>query len=426
MRLLIVTDAFPPRCGGSGWSTFQLARALTARGHQVRIVKPEANLSGVHRREFEGIAVAEFGYLFRDVPYVRSWLRDEWLRRRLERFLLGELADSPADVVHAQHVLSASPAIAAAARLGLPSVVTVRDYWPVCYFTTAHVEGAACPDCSFAKMLECMREKNPSAYWAGVPLMPYMRRNVRRKQRSLAAADAVIAVSGVIAERAVRCIVGNRRTHVIPNPIDATEVERVAAAPPQVELPERFVAFVGKFVRLKGAWLALDAAERFGERAPLVMVGEGEERFSLQASARERGLAVRFLPWVDNREVWRILRRAAAVLVPSLWAEPLSRTVTEAMAVGTPVVATDRGGIHDQLRHHESGAILPPDPAAFAAEVDRLLADPRLGRSWAERAREKVASYFDHRVVIPRIEALYADLVESRNTRPGARSAAAR
>ena len=232
MRVLIVTDAFPPRCGGSGWSTFHLARALGARNHQVRVVKPEAGLAGVRRREHEGIPVVDFGYWVRDIPYLRSWLRDEWLRRRLERFLLAELAVWPADLVHAQHVLSAPPAIAAAARLGLPSVVTVRDYWPVCYFTTAHVEGASCPDCGFAKMLECMREKSPRAYWAGVPLMPYMRRNVRRKQRSLADADAVIAVSGVIAERAVSTIVAAERMRVIPNSIDAAEVQRVAAATP--------------------------------------------------------------------------------------------------------------------------------------------------------------------------------------------------
>jgi glycosyltransferase involved in cell wall biosynthesis len=152
-----------------------------------------------------------------DVPYVRSWLRDELLRKRLERFLITEIDTRPVDIVHAQHVLSAPPAIAAAARLGMPSVVTVRDHWPVCYFTTAHVEGTACPDCGFAKMLTCMKGKSPRAYWVGVPLMPYMRRNIRQKQRALAQADAVIAVSGFIADRAVIPVVGRERTHVIPN-----------------------------------------------------------------------------------------------------------------------------------------------------------------------------------------------------------------
>jgi glycosyltransferase involved in cell wall biosynthesis len=416
--VLIVTDAFPPRCGGSGWSTFQLARALAERGHAVRVVKPEPNRPGVQRREHEGIPVVDFGYTLLRIPYVRSWLRDETLRRRLERFLVAELESWPADVVHAQHVVSAPPAISAAARLGKPAVVTVRDYWPVCYFTTAHVEGARCPDCAFAEMLACLRGKSPRAYWMGIPLMPYMRRNVRRKQVSLAEANAVIAVSRFIAERAVRPVVDAEKTYVIANSIDVEEVGRVTANPPGVELPKQFILFVGKLNRLKGAWLALDAAARVDEGVPLVMVGDGVDRGPLEASARERRLAVQFLPWVENHEVLRIMSRASAVLVPSLWHEPLARTVTEAMAVGTPILATDRGGIHDQIGHHQSGAILSPDADVFAAEIRRVLADPTIGRSWAKRAREAVASRFDNRVVIPRIEALYSGLVGSRIAPP--------
>lgn len=408
MRVLIVTDAFPPRCGGSGWSTFHLGRALAGRGHEVRVVKPEANLEGVRRREHEGIAVAELGYPLRDLPFVRSWLRDSRLRARLAEFLERELGSWPADVVHAQHALSTPPAIDAARARAIPVVATVRDHWTVCYFTTAHVEGELCPDCGFAKMLACMKGKSPRAYWAGVPLMPYMRRTVRAKQEALARADAVIGVSEYIAARAVRPIVGAARTHVIPNPIDAAEVEREAALAPATPLPARFVLFLGKLSRAKGAWLALDAWTRVA--APgvsLLMVGEGAERAALERAARERGLAVVFAPWVDNREAWRIVRRACAILVPSLWPESLSRTVTEAMAAGTPVVATDCGGIHDQLRDGLSGAILPADPAAFAGQIERLLREPGIGLAWAAAARRTLVERFDQAAVLPRIEAVY-------------------
>ena len=185
-----------------------------------------------------------------------------------------------------------------------------------------------------------------------------------------------------------------------------------------IELPDRFVLFAGKLARSKGAWLALEGFAALADRrAVLLMVGEGPDRSRLETAARERGLAVRFLPWVDNHEVWRIMRRAAAILVPSLWPESLSRTVTEAMAVGVPIIATDCGGIHDQIRHHESGAVLPPDPAAFAAEMARVLADPALGRAWAERARQAVAARFDDAAVLPRIEAVYAEAIEGKRGR---------
>ena len=246
-------------------------------------------------------------------------------------------------------------------------------------------------------------------------MMPYMRAIVRRRQRALADSDAAIAVSEYIAARAVRPIVGSERTRVIHNPIDAAEVERVAATAPDRQLPKRFVLFVGKLSRSKGAWLALEAFASLADPgAALVMVGDGPDRFALETASRERGLAVRFVPWVENREVWRIMRRAAAILVPSLWPESLSRTVTEAMTVGVPVIATDCGGIHDQIENRVSGAVLSPEPSAFAAELAHVLSDPGVGRAWTDAARRTIASRFDVGTVLPRIESLYAEVVEKR------------
>jgi glycosyltransferase involved in cell wall biosynthesis len=407
MRILIVTDAFPPRCGGSGWSAFHLTQALAREGHDVRVIQPRAGLSGIAMRRYEEVDVTEFGYVLHDLPYLRSVLRDEVLARRLTAHLVRELRVRPVDVVHAQHALSAPPSIAAGRTAGTPVVVTVRDYWPSCYFTTASVDGAQCPACGFRGMLRCMKEKSPRGYWAGVPLMPYMRRNVRRKQERLRQAAAVIAVSRYIADVVVRPIVGDGATHVIPNSIDADQVRRAAAEPPASELPDRFLLFAGKLNALKGAGFALDVVSRIRHSVPLVMVGEGAERPAIERRAREERLDVRFLPWVDNREVWRIMRRASAVLVPSLWAEPLSRTVTEAMAVGVPVAATDRGGIHDQIEQGKSGLVLPPDPRAFAESIDALLADPAARERYVAAARRRVEAAFDDRVVLPRLEALY-------------------
>jgi glycogen(starch) synthase len=407
MRVLIVTDAFPPHCGGSGWSTFHLTEALTRAGHDVHVIQPTPGRSGIGARRYEGVDVTEFGYVLRDVPYVRSVLRDEVMARRLAAHLVRELRERPADVVHAQHAISASPAIEAGREAGVPVVVTVRDYWPTCYFTTASVDGAHCPQCGFRGMLRCMREKSPRAYWAGIPLMPYMRRNVRRRQERLRQAAAVIAVSRYIADVVVRPIVGDAATHVIPNSIAADEVRRTAVEPPATALPERFLLFAGKLNALKGAEFALDVLSRIRHSIPLVMVGDGAQRAAIERRAREERLDIHFLPWAENREVWRIMRRAALVLVPSLWAEPLSRTVTEAMAVGAAVAASDRGGIHDQIEHLKSGLVLPADAGAFAEAIDALLDDPSASERYVTAARERVEAVFDDRAVLPQVEELY-------------------
>jgi glycogen synthase len=412
MRVLIVTDAFPPRCGGSGWSTFHLARALAARGHAIRVVKPQGGLTGVRVRRYEGISVTDFGYVLHDFPYLRNFEREQWLAVRLGGFLVEDLGRAPVDVVHAQHLLSALPSIVAARESRVPIVVSVRDHWPTCYFTTAHVPGDACPTCGFAKLLRCMREKSPRAYWAGVPMMPYMRHSVRRRQTALRRADAVVAVSEYIAERVVRPVVGAHATFVIPTSIDLAEVSRVCEERPATPVPDRFLLFVGKISRSKGADFTLDVLARLRHSIPLVMLGEGRERAAIERRAHEQRLDVRLLPWVDNREVLRIMRRATLLLVPSLWPESLSRTVIEGMAVGVPVAATDCGGIHDQILHEQSGLVLPADASSFAAAVDRFLDDASARPRFVSAARTRVESTFDHGTVLPRYESLYCRLVE--------------
>lgn len=415
MRILIVTDVFPPHCDGSGWSTFHLARGLLAAGHEIRVVKPEPGLVGIRRRAYEGVEVADFGFAYHDVPYVRNFLKNDVLYPRLERFLAGELRAHPAEVVHAQHVLGAPPSIAAAREAGVPVVVTVRDHWPICYFTTWHVAGERCPDCTFAKMLACMRDKDPRAYWAGIPLMGYMRRNVRQKQHALRQADAVIAVSRYIADAVARPVVGDERVHVIPNFIDVSEIERAAASAPAVDLPARFWLFAGKLYALKGARFVLDVAARLGGEVPLVVVGDGPEREAMERRVAEERLAVRFVPWLDNVELWRVMRRAEVVVVPSLLAEALSRTVLEAMAVGAPVATTESGGIRDQIADDDTGLVLPAEADVFARSLASLLADPGRRRAMAVNARRAVRTRFDRGAVLPRFESLYADLLRRRS-----------
>src|SRR3974377_1674716 len=62
LRVLITTDSFPPICGGSGWSTWELARGLAARGHHVEVVKVETGLGepGAHESRLESLRVTTF------------------------------------------------------------------------------------------------------------------------------------------------------------------------------------------------------------------------------------------------------------------------------------------------------------------------------------------------------------------------------
>ncbi|HXT30553.1 MAG TPA: glycosyltransferase, partial [Vicinamibacterales bacterium] len=71
MNILIPTDSFPPVCGGSGWSTYELARGLRARGHDVTIVQPKPGQpAGIRHGDYDGFRVHHFGVAAPNIPYV--------------------------------------------------------------------------------------------------------------------------------------------------------------------------------------------------------------------------------------------------------------------------------------------------------------------------------------------------------------------
>src|SRR5262249_53724523 len=167
MHVLLTTDAFPPICGGSGWSTFELARGLRALGHRVSIVRPRpGEPEGVRLAHYDDFTVHELGSYAPRVPYLRNYFKNERLSRQLARWLRRFIREQAIDIVHAQHVLSTPGSIEAVkgARDGavgrVPIVCTVRDYWPVCYWSDLIHDYHAptlCPACSASMMTRCVR-----------------------------------------------------------------------------------------------------------------------------------------------------------------------------------------------------------------------------------------------------------------------------
>src|SRR6266511_5474702 len=228
MHVLLTTDAFPPVCGGSGWSTFELARGLRAVGHRVSIVRPRpGEPAGVRFAQYDDFTVHELGGYAPRVPYLRNYFKNERLARQLARWLGAFMRDQAVDLVHAQHVLSTPGSIAAAKAAGVPIVCTMRDYWPVCYWSDLihdYHASTLCPACSAGMMTRCVRPRAGALWPAVLPLIPYMRRNLRWKRETLSRADAVIAVSSTIARdlrvRAPELALAGTRVEIIPNPVD--------------------------------------------------------------------------------------------------------------------------------------------------------------------------------------------------------------
>ena len=421
MRVLIATDVFPPVCGGSGWSTYELARGLRARGHEITLVRPRAGARrGAPAEPYDGFRPLEFHTWSPPVPYLRNYFKNERLYRRLARYLAALIRERDIDVVHAQHRLTGPPGVAAAREAGVPVVCTVRDYWPVCYWSDLiHDPSAAalCPSCTPRMMTRCVRPRAGALWPLALPFIPYMRANLLRKQRALAGAGAVVAVGSAMArdlgERARGLDSGTVAT--IPNPIDVRGVQAEAEGQP-APLDGPYVLYAGKLDRNKGVSQLLPAAAGAGLDVPLVVVGDGPERPRLEAEARKSGQDVRFTGWRPHAEVLAWLRHTEALVFTSHWREPLSRVLLEASAVGCPIAAVATGGTADIVVDGETG-LLARSTEELARHVARLRADAALRARLGAGARARVEQTFDTAVVVARFEALYAAL------RQGGRSA---
>ena len=420
MRILIPTDAFPPICGGSGWSTYELARGLRARGHDIVIVQPRpGEPAGVRTAEFDGFAVRQFGAPAPDIPYVRNYYKSEKLTRSLSAYLTSLLTSERCDIVHAQHVMTTVAAIEAASAAGIPAVATVRDYWPVCYWSDLlHTRDGLdlCPECTAANMRICIRPRAGALWPAALPMIPYMRRNLAAKQSGLARANAIVAVSHRIADdlRSRAPGLSATRIEVIPNPVNVAALQQAARVPARdAHLAEQLYAiYVGKLAPNKGTSYLVDAVRDADLDWPLIVVGDGPDRRSVEAAARASGRRIEFTGWLDKDEATRLLAGASLLIFPSRGPESLSRVLIEAGALGVAVAAMDTGGTRDIIEPGITG-LLSASPAGLAEDIRRLRHDASLRKSLADAARRKVEREFASASVVQRIEALYRELIDA-------------
>ena len=417
MRILIPTDAFPPVCGGSGWSTYELARGLRARGHEITLVQPRpGEPAGVRHADFDGFAVRHFGAPAPDIPFVRNYYKSEKLTRSLSAYLSSLLASEHFDIVHAQHVMTTVASIDAAQAAGVPAVATVRDYWPVCYWSDLlHTRDGLelCPECTPANMRVCIQPRAGAMWPAALPMIPYMRRNLAAKRSGLARASAVVAVSRRIATdlRSRAPELASTRIEVIPNPVNVAALDQIARVPPRdAHLTEQLYAiYVGKIAPNKGTSYLVDVVRNAGLDWPLIVVGDGPDRASVEAAAKLSGQRIEFTGWLDKDEATRLLAGASLLIFPSRGPESLSRVLIEASALRIPVAAMDTGGTRDIIEPGVTG-LLSSSPEGLAEDVRRLRQDAALRKALAEAARRKVEREFNASSVVERIETLYREL----------------
>ena len=236
--------------------------------------------------------------------------------------------------------------------------------------------------------------------------------------------DLYIAVAGVIREILIAAGVPPGKVTVVHSSIDVsrfeeararrieigTEVRREIGLPARGPVIGNVAALAGHKAQ-KDLIAAMPSILREIPEAHLVIVGDGEERSSLEAQARAAGLIDRIHFMGFRGDVPRLLA-AFDLFAMSSRLEGFCNSVLEAFAVEIPVVATRAGGLPEMVRDGDTGLLAPVgDPAALAAGIMRILRDPALGKRLAASGRRLVESEYTVERMVERTRQAYAGLL---------------
>jgi glycosyltransferase involved in cell wall biosynthesis len=210
----------------------------------------------------------------------------------------------------------------------------------------------------------------------------------------------VFTPSAYLRELAVSWGVAGDRVSVLPNPAPA-----FVELPPRDVLRESFkltgptLAFAGRLTAQKSLGVALGALARV-PGVQLVIAGEGDQQAALTHEAESLGVAdrVRFLGALRRTRVVELFAAADASILSSSW-ENFPHTVVEALAVGTPVIATAAGGIGEVVQSGTNGLLVASgDVEALAQAIAEFFADDELRSRLRAAAQPSVAEYAPERV----------------------------
>ncbi len=404
MRILFVSDEYPPVVGGAARNIALLCGQLAQRGHQVAVATawqpdcPAEELDGAVRV-----------LRVRDLSSRARRLSDDPNRHHAPPFpdpetilrLRGIVADFEPDLVDAYGWMAASAAAAVGAS-GTPLLLSVHDYGNVCALFTLVRDGAACSGPAPAKCLACATS-NYGAVKASVAVASIFgsKRLLRRRVK------AIRSVSRFTAEMTDRNMgVPGVAPVVVPNFLEPNG-DQLADPATLDQIPDQpFILFVGHLRAYKGLHVLLSAYEQMERPPPLVLVGtigpDTPERFP-------EGITV--LTYLPHATVMALWERSLFGVSPSIAPEALPSVVLEAMSRGKATVASRIGGYGDLIEDGESGLLVPPgSPQELASAMTRLTDDAdlraRLGRAAAERAKR-----FSPEAILPEIERLYRETV---------------
>ncbi|MGM0669256.1 MAG: N-acetyl-alpha-D-glucosaminyl L-malate synthase BshA, partial [Gemmatimonadota bacterium] len=236
-------------------------------------------------------------------------------------------------------------------------------------------------------------------------------------QFSILRSHGLTSVSEFLKDRTVADFnVPRERIRVIPNFIDPDIFRRDKKPCHRATLApdgERIVMHISNFRPVKRVTDVVEVFAGISREVParLVLVGDGPERPRAMEKADELGVRERILFLGKHQSVDELLACADLFLLPSK-NESFGLAALEAMACGTPVIASNMGGLPEVVTHGETGFLFPLGAVEEMADAGTsLLKDDARWKDFSRAARADAVERFSNHRVVPMYERLYMDVI---------------
>ena len=407
MRILMLSQFYPPVIGGEERHVINLSESLARRGHAVTVAtlqhpdRPPVFQDGDVTVRSISSTVGRITGLFSDSerPHAPPFPDPE---------VVGELsrimdATKP-DIVHAHNWLVHSfLPLKRSSRAGL--IATLHSYSLVCAKHSLMRGDEGCPGPTPRRCIPCASRHYGKIVGPITAAGTYLSGGWERR-----AVDRFIVVSRAVA-KLNKVDTGKVPYDVLPTfiPDDLATLKM----PPDdcvSQLPAGdFILFVGDLSRRKGVHILLDAYARLPDAPPLVLIGR-----RCQDTPPEHPPNVKIFESWPHAAVMHAWSRCLFGVAPSIWGETCGTVAMEANAVGKPVVATLVGGLADLVVHGETGLQLQPnDVGALAEALAFMLREPAQRELMGRKAKTFVERFMA-KTIVPQIEQSYAEVVQRR------------
>lgn len=384
MRVLQVHNFYRIKGGECGVVELE-NKLLTEAGHEV--VPYYKNSQHIDR-----LSVIKRIRSFLDIPYNQEIYQDV-----IERFS----HDKP-DVAHVHNVFPLiSPSVYSALYdLGIPIVQTVHNFRFLCPNGVFFTDGNICEECQEKGYFSAVRKKCVRNNYGVSALYASAVSRLWKSGVMPGYFGQLIALNRFFAKKLSEAGIPEEKISICGNFITPLDFKPVDKQP--------YILYLGRLSPEKGIQTLLEAMALNGD-VTLKIAGSGpDESFLCHEVERRFKGRVHLLGHVSGDEKNMLIAQAQCMIVPSEWYENFPISVVEAMSFGTPVIASDTGGLSDMVKHNETGLLFTPgDSEQLAGCIHKMLSNPEKLIEMSERAREYAKVEFGAKLHLGRLLDIY-------------------